>query len=191
MKLAIFSDIWGIDPTLSAWASSLQSDCLIELLSPYPQRSLNELPHFSDDQQAYSFFTQQGGLDQYTKFARDWMAQQTEPVLVLGFSAGGAVAYQLACDDRHPKAIFTVYAGQIHRLAQRLVQCPTKLVFSDEHHFDVPAMIERLHQQSLISAEHWRYPHGFANTRSQGFTPQALLTLKAQVRSWLQSQLQL
>lgn len=188
MKLAIFTDIWGIDPTLASWANSLPCADQLELLSPYPQGCDTELPHFSDDQHAYSFFTQHGGLDQYTTFARDWMAQQTDPVMVLGFSAGGAVAYQLACDDRHPKAIFGVYAGQIHRLAQRLVQCPTQLVFSDEHHFDVPTLVASLGQQALINAEHWRYPHGFANTRSQGFTAQALLKLTAQVHCWLKSQ---
>ena len=81
MKLAIFTDIWGIDPTLASWANSLPCADQLELLSPYPQGCDTELPHFSDDQHAYSFFTQHGGLDQYTTFARDWMAQQTDPVM--------------------------------------------------------------------------------------------------------------
>lgn len=193
MKLVILSDIWGVDLTLTQWLKTVLGNCSFELLSPYLHLSAEQLPKFNDDQQAYAFFTMQGGLDRYTQVTKQWLATQHEPVVLIGFSAGAAVAYQLACEDLPLKAILGVYGGQIHRLhkvfSPNRLKCATTLIFSDEDHFDVPTLVETLGRHPLVDAFHWPYPHGFANHRSNGFNETALIQLSEFIIEWMQSHL--
>lgn len=190
LKLAILSDIWGIDQALTRWSQSITDEFDVVLLSPYMHLAISEPQHFANDDQAYDFFIKNGGLARYTADARQWLLDQQSKVICIGFSAGAAVAYQLACDTTHPQAVFGIYGGQIHRLQalSQTVQCPVQLIFSDEPHFDVPELVHLLSQQPHVDACHWPYSHGFANHRSAGFNPEALLKLTDTLKAWLRVQ---
>lgn len=185
MKLAVLSDIWGIDHTLTSWVDEIKrssGDMQYELLSPYQTKSL---PHFRNDKDAYEFFSDNGGLQQYVETVRQWLAHQSEPVALVGFSAGAAVAFQLASEPCHPAVIFAVYGGQIHRMTHLELRCAAHLVFSNEPHFDVPSVVDTLNQQPLLNAVHWPYEHGFANPRSDGFNEKARQLLTIELHHWL------
>lgn len=185
MKLLVLTDIWGIDPAIRQWIKAVTANATMpyEFLSPYP----DEQQHlaFTSDQNAYASFSQHGGLENYTRSVRTWFEQQTEPVLILGFSAGAAVAFQLATELRHPAAVFAVYGGQIHRMSNFNVLCPTQLVFSQESHFDVNALVGTLKQQHHVCVEYWPVQHGFANPRSAGYDRVAQAALADSIARWL------
>lgn len=93
--LLVCSDIFGINPALEAFFRDWQGELL--LLSPYAKQQ-----HFSNDEQAYQYFLQHGGLDSYRQKLRQTLhqlatAQQT--VLAVGFSAGAAALWcELSCE---------------------------------------------------------------------------------------------
>jgi len=93
--LLVCSDIFGNNPALEAFFRDWQGELL--LLSPYAKQQ-----HFSNDEQAYQYFLQHGGLDSYRQKLRQTLhqlatAQQT--VLAVGFSAGAAALWcELSCE---------------------------------------------------------------------------------------------
>lgn len=91
--LLVCSDIFGINPALQAFFSGLDGELL--LLSPYTKQQ-----HFCDDEKAYQYFQQQGGLDSYRQKLRQTLNhlaiqqhQQQQTVIAVGFSAGAAALW--------------------------------------------------------------------------------------------------
>jgi dienelactone hydrolase len=89
--LLVCSDIFGITPALQTFFTGWRDELL--WLSPYRQQH-----YFSDDQAAYHYFQQQGGLDSYRHKLRQTfyqlaVQQQQKHVIAVGFSAGAAALW--------------------------------------------------------------------------------------------------
>lgn len=183
-SLLVLTDIWGDRAQLRDWLAPIIAATPdlnpLQVLSPYSTDE--ESCQLVSESQAYQRFQQVGGLHAYIDKARAALTPQS---LVVGFSAGGAAAFKLAASNEPPAAVFAVYGGQIHRMADLQVRCPSTLVFSDETHFDVPALITRLQQQSKIQTEHWPRGHGFANPRSGSYDAIAQNRLACRLKQWL------
>jgi dienelactone hydrolase len=184
-SLLVCTDIFGITPALQAWLAPLTAQPL--LLSPYDQ-----MVEFSDDGTAYQFFTQQGGLTAYQQKLKQYLAQQQGPLVVLGFSAGAAVlwsAMAIGVQGQHGSQLqqaWLFYGGQIRLQPQLQPCCPTKLIWSQESHFDVAALHQQLSTTDLVDSELTCYAHGFLNPASQGYHPEAA----THYQRWLTRELQ-
>ncbi|WP_306518311.1 hypothetical protein [Rheinheimera sp.] len=206
--LLVCSDIFGINPALQAFFKDWRGE--LRLLSPYTKQQ-----HFSDDEKAYQYFQQQGGLDSYRQKLRQILqqlaiAQQTKPqkVIAVGFSAGAAALWcELGCGPAHKldgepeqkltssaaakrqtamiQQAFCFYGGQIRHFAELNPGCQTELIWAQERHFDVKALAKALSGKANVSSRHCAYSHGFINPKSGGYHKQGA----AYYQRWLMSKL--
>ncbi|HAT43158.1 MAG TPA: hypothetical protein DCS87_15725 [Rheinheimera sp.] len=181
-SLLVLTDIWGDRAQVANWLSPIVAAIPglndVQVISPYR----SDFCHPATEQQAYQRFQQAGGLPSYIAKAQVTLTPQS---LVIGFSAGGAAAFALAASNEPPAAVFAVYGGQIHRMADLQIRCPTELLFSNEGHFDVAALMAVLQQQPMIHAEHWPLTHGFANPHSTAYDAKAQQLLACRLSHWL------
>ncbi len=171
-NVLVCTDIFGMTPALTAWLAPITAHPLV--LSPYDQ-----VVEFSDDMAAYQFFTEQGGLAAYQQKLHQYLAQQQNPLFVLGFSAGAAVLWSaiatetLAQHCAQFQHAWLFYGGQIRLQPQLQPSCPTTLIWSQENHFDVVALHQQLSSTDKVDSELTGYAHGFLNPASQGYDAKA------------------
>lgn len=194
--LLVCSDIFGISAELQAFCQDWRGELL--LLSPYSQQQ-----HFSNDEKAYQYFQQQGGLDSYRKKLQQTLRQlatlpqsQQQTVIAVGFSAGAAALWcelGFAQNSKTPsknracvvQQAFCFYGGQIRHFAQLNPCCPTTLIWAQESHFDVNLLAAALADKHNVSNSLCRYNHGFINPQSGGYHKQGA----AYYQRWLMSRL--
>jgi len=145
---------------------------------------------FVDEPQAYQAYLSQCGHQQYLALLAQEVANINDnDIMLIGFSAGASIAWQLAADgDKQTfhssiKQVIGFYPSQIRYHVSLQAQCPVTLVFPQyETHFDVENTMSLLAQQIMVNIIHSSYLHGFMNEQSVNFQQ----SISAQVFKLLQ-----
>ena len=161
------SDIFGIS---DAFLALMEDTDLVNnslKISPYPQPHIN----FKNEQQAYQYFQEHGGIDAYILALTDILKDNVHIKHVVGFSAGGAALYKIMSNLTNNNISLTLfYPGQIRYFLDKHPNSPCHIIFpNSESHFSLPDVVEVLEQQSHIKMEQNKYQHGFMNKDSRGF----------------------
>ena len=164
MQLLMVTDIFGAQPEVLSQFDQLGLDYLC--VQPYDHQP----PSFTDETTAYQHFLAHGGLQAYIKKLGDVLKAQTEPVFLVGFSAGTAACWaNLVVEHLTIAQCVGFYGGQIRQMTHLEPLYPTELIFAEETHFSVLDVMDDLAgkmnlQQSLVP-----YSHGFMNLLSKGY----------------------
>jgi dienelactone hydrolase len=168
MQLVIATDIFGAQPEVLSQFGQLGSDYLC--VQPYDHQP----PSFSDDHEAYQYFLAHGGLEAYSKKLEDVLNAQTEPVFLLGFSAGAAACWaNLALEHLTIGLYVGFYGGQIRQMTNLQPLYPTELIFAEETHFSVPGLMSALAHKANVKQSLAPYLHGFMNPLSKSYHAEA------------------
>ncbi|RRJ22711.1 hypothetical protein EIK76_01090 [Rheinheimera mesophila] len=168
MQLLIVTDIFGTQPEMLRQFDllTLEYGCL----QPYDHQP----PVFVDDAEAYQYFLAHGGFEAYCNKLADLLQMLSQPVFLLGFSAGAAACWaNLVTEDLPIKHCLGFYGGQIRHLTELQPLYPTELIFAEETHFSVPELMQKLSDKPYLKQNLVSYPHGFMNPLSQGYRPEA------------------
>jgi len=170
MRLVIVTDIFGAQPEVLSQFDKLSSDYLC--VQPYDHLP----PVFADDQEAYQYFLDHGGMEAYCNTLGEVLKAQTEPVFVVGFSAGAAACWaNLALEHLTVKACVGFYGGQIRQMTHLQLLYPTELIFSEETHFSVLELMDALKHKTNVKQSLAPYPHGFMNVLSKAYQQDSAL----------------
>ncbi|EGM77746.1 dienelactone hydrolase-like enzyme [Rheinheimera sp. A13L] len=168
MQLVITTDIFGAQPEVLLQFDQLGSDYLC--VQPYDHQS----PVFADDKEAYQYFLDHGGIETYCNKVGEVLKAQTEPVFLVGFSAGAAACWaNLALEHLTVKACVGFYGGQIRQMTHLQPLYPTELIFAEESHFSVLELMDALAGKINLKQSFVPYPHGFMNVLSRGYQAEA------------------
>ena len=193
MTVIIASDIFGVTPSLKAFAKSLQStQHNVYIIDPYAGVQHN----FIDEEQAYQYFTKNVGLDSYAKTVEHFIEDKMQPTanqnntinVLIGFSIGASAIWQISANERI-KIIdhtFYFYGSQIRKLTHVEPAMPSTVIFPKyESHFSVTALQQEVQKHALVSTKRCNYLHGFMNTHSTNFNEYAYTYYK----QWLCSEI--
>lgn len=168
MQLLIATDIFGAQPEVLAQFDQLGLDYLC--LQPYDHQP----PVFAGDTEAYQYFLAHGALEAYRNKLADLLKVQTQPVFLVGFSAGAAACWaNLVTPDLPVKHCLVFYGGQIRQLTDLQPLYSTELIFAEEKHFSVLQLMEVLAGKTNLKQSIAPYPHGFMNPLSGGYRAEA------------------
>jgi Dienelactone hydrolase family len=168
MQLVIATDIFGAQPEVLLQFDQLGLDYLC--IQPYDHQP----PSFSDDTEAYRYFLGHGALEAYSNRLGEQLKAQTEPVFLVGFSAGAAACWaNLALEHLPIKHCVGFYGGQIRQMAHLQPLYPTELIFAEETHFSVSELMDVLAGKTKLKQSLVPYSHGFMNLLSRGYSAEA------------------
>ncbi|WP_440055898.1 dienelactone hydrolase family protein [Pseudoalteromonas sp. T1lg65] len=168
MKTLIITDIYGCTEHVKEFAEGLPGNTVI--ISPYhhEQFSVDEAYH-------YQRFIDTCGHQKYQEKVVKAI-QMERPNLVIGFSAGGAAAWNALAGMRicDVQQLIAFYPSQIRNALNKKPVCDTELYFPiSEPHFEVSEVISRLAAKKGVKCVRTRYRHGFMNRFSLNFDSHA------------------
>jgi dienelactone hydrolase len=168
MQLVIMTDIFGAQPQVLSQFDQLGLDYLC--VQPYDHQP----PSFADENDAYQYFLVHGALEAYSKKLGEVLKAQTEPVFLLGFSAGAAACWANLVVEHLTIAFYVgFYGGQIRQMTHLQPLYPTELIFAEETHFSVSELMDVLAGKTNLQQSLVPYPHGFMNILSEGYQAEA------------------
>lgn len=170
MRVLIITDIFGCNESVSTLEADLRQRNNTEVLTvdPYQRKNMD----FDNDELAYQHYIKVCGHDKYYTLAKETAAQY-KPDVVLGFSAGGSVAWRLSDNNQlSAGCIICFYPSQIrHHLTLQPVK-PTNVVFAaSEGSFNVKDVAQKINESVHVDAQVLPYEHGFMNRASKNFAP--------------------
>jgi dienelactone hydrolase len=174
MDIVIVSDIFGKTPALEVLAASLDGNVFI--IDPYDGINMQ----FVSESEAYDHFTQHVSLDSYQVLVSSFVNNLSDPVVVIGFSAGASAAWLASASfGQHVVCVYGVYSSQIRHHLWVTPVVPTYLVFpKQEKHFNGNTVMNELKGKPNITLIHTAYLHGFMNKLSVNFNQQGYDCLK-------------
>ncbi|NVK23978.1 MAG: hypothetical protein HWE10_03540 [Gammaproteobacteria bacterium] len=193
MQLYVLTDIWGKTKSLEQWVAKL-SHALPTVnqvvLSPYDTLQSSENVHFKSEQHAYQYFSDNVGLEAYCEYVRSQLLTTIEPVIVVGFSAGGSAIWRLSEDKSIAKKVnqaFCFYSSQVRHSLILVPNFPvTYIAPASEPGFDITDITDILRQKDNVEVEQTPYLHGFMNARSINFNPQGLTQFTSKIETCIQ-----
>jgi dienelactone hydrolase len=181
--LLITTDIFGVQPQLLQQLDRLAVDYLC--VQPYDQPP----PVFTDDQQAYQYFLQHSSPQAYTNKLKQIVETQTNSVFLVGFSAGAAACWNILALPLLPvRHCLCFYGGQIRQLSGLQPLYPVELIFTEETHFSVKALMETLADKIGLTQQLVPYAHGFMNPLSAGYQVEAAEFFWQKIKAGLKNQ---
>ncbi len=180
MHIIFITDIFGVSYSFKEKIASIseyweQQNISCTVIDPY--QGVTQC--FVDELQAYQAYLSQCGHQQYLALLAQEVANINDnEIMLIGFSAGASIAWQLAADRElqtfhsNIKQVIGFYPSQIRYHVSLQAQCPVTLVFPQyETHFDVENTVSLLDQQIMVNIIHSPYLHGFMNEQSVNFQP--------------------
>lgn len=166
MHTLIVADIFGRTAALEKMASALLGT--VDIFDPYGAKFMD----FTDEKQAYGYFTANLGLDEYTQDLRDYLLEHRHVSHLVGFSVGAAAIWNLSnqsvVSDLVKATCF--YGSQIRHNPKVRPKCPIALVFpSSEAHFSVAELITSLSGLDNVTIKQVPFLHGFMNQHSENY----------------------
>jgi len=168
MPRIIVSDIFGRTKSLEKISASLPG--IVEIFDPYDSVSMA----FNTEQEAYSCFVSEVGLEKYKENLRAYLLNIEEPVSLLGFSVGASAIWKLSEDQKIQNILGSVcfYSSQIRNDTEIVPKFPVQLVFPrHENRFSVSELIKQLKTTKRVKIHQAPYLHGFMNFHSPNFNP--------------------
>lgn len=165
--LLLLTDIWGINESVQVLSDAFNKVNVPHImLSPY-----DDLPVFEDEAQAYAHFKELGGIQSFQTKVERLLVQRNEPQInILGFSAGGSVAWRLAAQHSNIAYCICFYPGQIRHDLALIPRNPVDIIFpKSESHFELDPVIHSLSKTINTRVIKTSYSHGFANAQTPNY----------------------
>lgn len=161
MRLILVTDVFGLTPALLKLSKYL-GECTI--VDPYK----GQMMAFSNESEAYSYFIETVGLDNYLSSLLSKINLLKEEVTLIGFSVGASAIWRLSeIMNPHIKQAFCFYGSQIRNFTQIDPHFKIKLIFPKlESHFDVVTLQNNLQKKANVDTKRVEYLHGFMNYHS-------------------------
>ncbi|WP_076408350.1 dienelactone hydrolase family protein [Shewanella sp. UCD-KL12] len=174
MKILIVSDIFGKTDALEQLALALNSPA--EIFDPYSAEMMN----FSDEKQAYDYFSSEVGLDKYTQALVERISACSESLYLIGFSVGAAAIWNMSNLNmvKNVSKATCFYGSQIRNHRGVRPRFQIDLVFPiSELHFSVDELIADLTTElaadhrgiDKVSIRQVSFLHGFMNKYSKNY----------------------
>lgn len=124
----------------------------------------------TESRKAYNFFMKNVGFDSYKKIdiLIDELKGKYDKVFVMGFSAGGTIAWR-CCENTACHGIISCYGSRIRDYTNLDPACPTLLLFANKESFDVQGLAGRLEGKNNLSTLGFDAGHGFMNPYSKAY----------------------
>lgn len=174
MKYIIVSDIFGKTPALALFAQSLSANNDYTIVDPYQ----NENIHFSNEAQAYQYFSEHVGFEKYYQQLCESLFSMTEPFRLIGFSVGAAICWRYSAENNSCYLMKSdlFYGSQIRNMLTLEPLSPVNLILpQSEAHFSIADLTQTLEIKKHIKIEQTEYLHGFMNVLSKNYHQQAYL----------------
>jgi len=165
MSIILVSDVFGVTPALLAISEKL-GECII--VDPYN----GQMMAFQNEAEAYSFFVETIGLDNYLSRLVALVETIKQPTRLIGFSVGAAIIWRLSENEDNPliKQATCFYGSQIRNFTEIMPNFAIKLVFPhSEPHFDVEELQRKLTNKDNVETIRVKYLHGFMNYHSSNY----------------------
>lgn len=166
MHRIIVSDIFGRTSALEKIAEALPGN--VDIFDPYESEHMG----FSNEAEAYAYFSSQIGLDTYSEKLLEKVSAQTNPIALLGFSVGAAVIWRISEQKEleNVSSAICFYGSQIRNHIDITPTFPVQLIFpSSESHFLVAELIQSLEGKENVEIHRADFLHGFMNSHSENF----------------------
>jgi len=170
MRRFIVSDIFGRTSALEEISQAIAGK--LEIIDPYDAVPMN----FRNEDQAYSFFKNEVGLDNYIEKLSNRIAAFPEKVSLLGFSIGASAIWKISSNYnlKNVSGAVCFYGSQISKYRNIIPQFPIQLIFPKyENHFSVSELSSELELIKKVKIHQSKFLHGFMNSRSINFNNQA------------------
>ena len=161
------ADIFGRTAALEELAEAMPVSTGI--VDPYHGRFMD----FDSEQQAYSYFCTEAGLDNYCHQLKRHIDAIEQPVILTGFSVGASAIWKLSAQIHVKKVLSAVcfYGSQIRHELNIYPKYPITLIQPDfELHFSVQQLHDDLTGRNNISLIDSQCLHGFMNKSSKNFS---------------------
>ncbi|MCT4536422.1 dienelactone hydrolase family protein [Halodesulfovibrio sp.] len=166
MHIIIATDIWGKTPHLNAMAASFEEIASkVTIVDPYDGGD----PEFASKDAAYAHYKEQCGDAAYVERVSQAVAEATESVCLLGFSAGAGAVWSAVSGSSvgTVKAAVCFYSSSIHTMTDYLPKVPVEFVFAkEEPHYDVENVARTLQDIENVQSYITPFEHGFLNPAS-------------------------
>ena len=160
----IVTDIFGLTPAISTFASALQNSQVID-----PYQGL--LTNFANEADAYQAFLHHCGHDKYYYQVLTAITN-TPNSTIIAFSAGASASFR-AISEVTTNHLIAFYPSQIRHHLHLNPKSPTTIIFPHhEAHFDVAKVLNTVAECPTVCCLQSEQNHGFMNPQSQGFCQQ-------------------
>jgi dienelactone hydrolase len=162
----IVSDIFGRTKALEKLGSAISKN--VEILDPYS----SEMMEFSNEADAYKYFTSEVGLDKYAESLSKTIKSVSKQVTLIGFSVGASAVWKISMQRElaNISSATCFYGSQIRNYRDINPLFPIQLIFpATETHFSVSELITDLSAIENVKIQQVAYFHGFMNTHSQNY----------------------
>lgn len=162
------TDIFGKTPALISIANIINADVIVD---PYDGKNMN----FTSEAQAYSFFTENIGIDNYKKKLESALNNCSEEYLLVGFSMGASIIWMLSGSvatelSNRIKYAVCYYGAQIRYYSDVSPKFAVKCIFpKSEFHFNVSILHKILEKKEKVTSMQVDYLHGFMNVHSNNY----------------------
>lgn len=172
MKYIVVSDIFGKTLELERFAKKVSYNNDFHIISPY----ISENPQFSNEGEAYSYFSENVGLDAYFKQLHKYALSINVPFRLIGFSIGASICWKYIANNTNKNLNKTdlFYGSQIRNMENLEPKTPVKLIMPKfESHFSVEEHTQALKNKLNVTIENTQSLHGFMNKLSQNYCERA------------------
>ncbi|BDQ37173.1 dienelactone hydrolase [Pseudodesulfovibrio nedwellii] len=169
MLVILVTEIWGRTPHVDLMAETLGLiSNMVKVVDPYDETD----QQFTNEEEAYSSFITRCGHDEYTRRVSHAVSRATEPVHLVGFSAGAGAVWATVCegikDTVHDALCF--YGSSIRTMLDAVPTVPVELIFPEhEPHFNVQDVVHTLREKPMTQCHTVPYGHGFMNPLSANY----------------------
>ncbi|MFD2176194.1 dienelactone hydrolase family protein [Veronia pacifica] len=171
MNILLITDIFGVCESTDNIYRFLNNDGHhTHIVDPY-----QAVRHaFASEDDAYRAFISQCGHDTYFSLSAEAVSQ-TQPHMVIGFSAGANVAWRLSGNIKNNERHFVCfYPSRIYKYLQQDLMTVTDLVLPFyEPSFDVVEIANVLKNKDQVRQHITPFSHGFMNQRSVAYDSEA------------------
>lgn len=172
MHRIIVSDIFGRTKALEKFATELPGK--VEIVDPYN----SEIMEFDNENDAYSYFSSEVGLDVYTETLSGVVKASTNHVSLLGFSIGASAIWKLSTEEalHNISGAVLFYGSQIRHYTDIVPVFPVCLVFPEmEAHFSVSDLADTIKHKEGVKIHNSNFLHGFMNPQSINYNSAAYI----------------
>lgn len=159
-KILILTDIFGRN-YIEEFLSFFQNYILLD--------SYEDNLFFENEKIAYDYYMKSGSHEKYYQKALKILKKENIEIII-GFSAGGTIAWRLSEMKKELKKIICFYPSQIRNNLEIKPEVQTKIIFAKiEESFDTEKIKNILVKKENIEVEISDFEHGFMNKKSKKF----------------------
>lgn len=182
MNILLVTEIWGRTPYLESLATALRSTAaIVSVVDPY----CGVDPHFSSEDEAYAHYLAECGHDEFARRVAHAVATASEPIFLVGFSAGAGAVWQVVTKGENDvvKRAACFYGSSIRTMSERTPTVQTDLIFSCfEPHFAVDEVMMSMQGKAMVHCHKADHGHGFMNPLSKNYSEKGYAQWLAWIR---------